>query len=397
MRRILAITTIRSDYDLMSGLYRLLHGDPEIDLRLLVGGAHLSANYGRSVDLIRADGFAILAEIESLIDGDSPGARLKTASILLQSAVDFVANWAPDLILFAGDREDVLVGAILGTYLHIPTVHFFGGDHESDGHADTAVRHATSKLATAHVVPIEEHKRRLICMGEDPTRIFVSGSIALDKFVRARPMSRQNLFARFPGDKQMEGFALLIYHPVDAEMAVAGAQFENILLSLREQGIAAACSYPNTDPGASGIVAVIRRYEAAPDFWFFRNLEREWFLSLYKQARFIIGNSSSGILEAASVPIPAINVGIRQRGRLAGDNVLFCDSDRESLRNAIAHAVDPVFRKRISAVRNLYGDGNSAQMAYEFIKRTDFAALRPKTEDPLYLWRSYGGVPPETR
>src|SRR5665213_494770 len=104
----------------MSGLYALLHADPEIDLQLLVAGAHLSANYGRSVDLIRRDGFKILGEIESLIDGDSARARLKSASILLQSAVDLVSNWGPELILFAGDREDVLIGGMLGTYLRIP-------------------------------------------------------------------------------------------------------------------------------------------------------------------------------------------------------------------------------------------------------------------------------------
>ena len=383
MKKILGITSIRSDYDLMSGLYGLLHADPEIDLRLLVAGAHLSPNFGRSVNLIRRDGFKILGEIESLIDGDSPRSRLKSASILLQSAVDLVSNWNPDLLIFAGDREDVLIGGMLGTYLRIPTVHFFGGDHECDGHADSVVRHATSKLATAHVVSIEEHRQRLISIGENPDRIFVSGSIALDKFRRLKPMSTEELFARFPDGKKLDGYALLIFHPVDAEDQLAGQQYENILLALREHGIPVAGSYPNTDPGHSGIVEVTQRYEMEQDCWFFKNLERDWFLSLYRHARFIIGNSSSGILEAASVPLPAINVGLRQKGRLAGANVIFSEADRAAIGESISQASRPAFRDEVSRMINLYGDGRSTEKAYNYIKSTDFFAMRFKTEDPL--------------
>lgn len=385
MKKILGITAIRSDYDLMSGLYGLLHADPDVELRLIVAGAHLSPAYGRSVDLIRRDGFKILGEIESLIDGDSARARLKTASIFLQSAVDLVSNWNPDLLIFAGDREDVLIGGMLGTYLRIPTVHFFGGDHECDGHADSVVRHATSKLSTAHVVAIEEHRRRLISIGEHPSRIFVCGSIALDKFRQFKPMSTPELFAKLPDGKKLEGYALVIFHPVDAEDQLAGEHYENILLALKDHGIPVAGSYPNTDPGHSRIVQVTERYEADTDCWFFKNLEREWFLSLYKHARFIIGNSSSGILEAASIPLPAINVGLRQRGRLAGENVLFCDPDRGAITESISRALQPSFRKSVSRMTNLYGDGYSVEKAYRYIKGTDFASMLFKTEDPLRL------------
>lgn len=383
MKTILAISTIRSDYDLMSSLYARLHNDPEIDLRLLVGGAHLSATYGRSVDLIRLDGLKILGEIECLIDGDSARTRLKTASVFLQSAVDIISHWNPELIIFAGDREDVLMGGMIGTYLRIPTVHFFGGDHEDDGHADTVVRHATSKLVTAHVVSIEEHMQRLISIGEEPSRIFVSGSIALDKFVRTKPMSRQDLLRRVPEGKHMDGYALLIFHPVDTEDQVAAQQFENILLALRDSGIPVACSAPNTDPGNRRILEVISRYATEPDCWFFKNLEREWFLSLYTHANFIIGNSSSGILEAASIPLAAINVGLRQRGRLTGKNVIFCDDDCASIRQAVATAQRPDFRAAVAKMKNIYGDGHSTERVYEYLKRTDFGAMQLKTQDPL--------------
>ena len=150
MTRILGMTSIRSDYDLMSGVYRRLARDPEVDFKLLVSGAHLSPAFGRSVELIRQDGLEILAEIETLISGDSKSSRLKTAAGLLTGALEVVRAYRPDILVYAGDREDVLIGATLGAFLDIPTVHFFGGDHAADGHVDNPVRHATSKLSTAH-------------------------------------------------------------------------------------------------------------------------------------------------------------------------------------------------------------------------------------------------------
>lgn len=385
MKKILALTSIRADYDLMSGLYALLHRASEVDFRLLVGGAHLSRSFGHTVDLIRQDGFPILTEIECLIDGDSPRSRLKTAAVFLQSACDAVAQWSPDLMIVAGDREDALMGSIMATYLHIPLVHFFGGDHEQDGHADTAARHAISKLATAHVVATQEHRQRLRAMGESDERIFVAGSVALDRFVAHRPLDADELRGLFPAGKMMDGYALLIFHPVDAERDLAGRQFEMILQELRARGIPVCASFPNTDPGNHLVRAAMARHQNEPDCWFFTNLERTQFLSVYKGARFIIGNSSSGILEAASVPLPAINVGLRQRGRAAGANVVFCDADPQSIQEAVSRVEAPAFRAAMAHMHNPYGMGRSCELALKYILDHDFSRLQAKVEDPLRL------------
>ena len=385
MMKILAITTIRSDYDLMSGLYKLLDNDCEIDLKLLVAGAHLSEAFGKTVNLINSDGFEILAEIESLINADTRKSRLKTASIMLQNSVDIVAHWNPDLILYAGDREDVLVGGMLGTFLGIPTIHFFGGDHEKDGHTDTVIRHATSKLSTFHIVSIAEHRDRLIKMGEPIDRILVAGSIALDKFVRHNIDVSENIKDLIPRDKNLDGYAMVIYHPVDQEKENAGAYFENILLELKNAKIPAVISHPNSDPGNHLIAEMIAKYEHDVNFWFYKNLGRDHFLSLYKNARFLIGNSSSGILEAASIPLGVINVGMRQYGRYCGDNVIFCDSDRHSIALSLNKLLSPEFQKVVAKTKNPYGTGKSCQNVYEFIKTTDFKAKQLKIEDPLEL------------
>ncbi len=385
MKKILALTSIRSDYDLMSGLYQLLHSDPEIDLQLLVSGAHLSATFGNTVELIKKDGYNILVEIESLIHADSPKSRLKTMSIFLQNAIDVVATWQPDLILYAGDREDVLVGAMLGVFLAIPTIHFFGGDHEQDGHADTVIRHAASKLSTFHIVSIEQHKQRLLKMGESEQRIRVAGSVALDKFVQHSAKVLTHAAPLFPPNKNLLNYALVIYHPIKEENDEAGAVFENILSSLKERGIPAIVSYPNSDPGNQSIISCIHHHENEADFWSYTNLERDVFLALYKQAKFLIGNSSSGILEAASLPLGVINVGMRQRGRYCDTNVVFCDGKKENIQQAIGLVMSSSFQQALPNVRNSYGDGHSCQTVYSLIKTTDFHRLLKKTEDPLTL------------
>ena len=383
MRKVLAITTIRSDYDLLSSVYKLLHKSEYFDLKLLVGGTHLSPAFGSTVNEIKADGFSILGEIESLHESDSLKARLKSASNLLQGAIDMVSDWQPDLILFAGDREDVLIGGMLGAFLNIPTIHFFGGDHETDGHTDTVIRHATSKLSTFHIVTIEEHKQRLLRMGEPAHRIFVSGNPALDKFAERKRKPSDSVPPSPWLSKDLSSYALLIYHPLDKQSESPGETFDNILQALQSRGIAAAVSFPNSDPGHLEIIRIIERYSNHSKFWFYKNLPRDEFMRLYYGAQFLIGNSSSGILEAASIPLAAINVGLRQRDRYCGANVIFCSTNVVDITNAIDAVQSTPFRDNVAKITNPYGDGASALKIFEFIRNHDFRALIKKIEDPL--------------
>lgn len=385
MKRILAITGIRSDYDLMSALYRRLAVDSGVQLGLLVGGAHLAKSYGYSMDLIRADNLPVLAAIESLIDGDSKASRLKSAAILLQGSVDVVASWRPDLLLFAGDREEVWIGAVLGAYLEIPTVHFYGGDQIATGHVDNSVRHAASKLATYHAVALEEHKARLIALGEAPERISVIGNMSLDNFAAAGPAAPADLRARLGLPPDMRRYALVLFHPDPREARVAPRIARDILRAVRAAGLGACVGYPNTDPANKDIIAMFDEFRDQDGFYFYfyKNLSRDDFISLYKGASFIVGNSSSGIIEAASIPLPAISVGIRQHGRYAGKNVIWAQTDPDSIRAAIARAQDPDFRDSLAGMINPYGDGHSCDRAMSMLKDTDFQAIRLKVEDPL--------------
>lgn len=382
-KRILAFTSIRSDYDLMSPLYKLLHNDPNMEFKILVSGAHLSETYGCSVDLIKQDGFDILSEIETLIDSNSRRSRLKSASLLLQNMIDVVSQYNPDLILYAGDREDALMCATLGGYLAIPTVHFYGGDHSQDGYIDNTVRHSISKLSTFHIVSTEEHKQRLLKMGESVSRIVVTGSVALDNFIQEAKGTVKEIMGVFKISKDIRDYAILIFHPILNDYAQSEQIFTNILDVLSEQKIKTFVSYPNTDPGNKKIIEVINKYIKNDNFVFYKNLERAVFIKLFKNASFIIGNSSAGILEAASIPIPTINVGKRQIGRYAGKNVVFSAIDIKAIENSILKATSVEFLQNIIDMKNPYGNGMSAAKAYEIIVNTDFGELLLKTEDPL--------------
>lgn len=390
MKKIVAFTAIRSEYDLLSSLYKLLNNDENIDLRLIVSGAHLSKTYGFSVKDIENDGLKILAKIETLIDSDSKSARIKSGSILLQNSIDIVANYNPDLIIFGGDREEVVIAALIGGYLEIPTIHFFGGDHVKDSHIDNPVRHATSKLSTVHFVSNSDHAERLFRMGESRNRIYNIGSVALDKFVEEQIVSKDVIRKNFDLEQCFDRFCVVIFHPIPAERDQTASIFENILIALVEKNINAFVSYPNIDPGNREIIDVIDRYKNNRNFIFYKNLPRNMFISIYKNSIFIIGNSSSGIVESASIPIPAINVGYRQTGRKPNDNVIFSNTNKNEIVASIDLALSDEFQLRVKNTLNIYGDSKSTIRAYELIKSNDFKALLFKDEDALEIWKVIG-------
>jgi UDP-hydrolysing UDP-N-acetyl-D-glucosamine 2-epimerase len=388
MRKILAFTSNRSEYDLLSYLYRYLSKDPEIDFRLLVSGAHLSSTFGMTVRHIEKDGLKILDRIETLLDSDSDAGRIKSASLLLQNAIHSVQRFSPDLILYAGDREDVMIAALLGGYLKIPTAHFFAGDHDQDGLIDNPVRHAASKLSAYQFVSLDEHKARLQSIGENPARIFVIGSCALDKFRYEPALSREDLFSRLTSDGRcFDRYAMVIFHPLMDFEEKTVRDLGNILEALKTSGIPAVVNVPNIDPGARKLMDLINAQQNVKNILLINNLERNLFVNVYRHAAFQIGNSSSGILEAASVPAPVINVGERMLGRKSQENVVFTDGSPESIGKAVALATSEQFIDRqVKGIRNIYGDGDSSRKAYEIIKGLDlsnFAEFRK--EDPLLI------------
>lgn len=379
--RILSITGNRADYDLMSYLYRYLNRDPDIEFGLVVTGGHLTDNFGSSIEEIRKDGNPIVAEIEDILSSDHRSSRAKATGILIQSLSDAVRSFCPDVLMAAGDREDVIAMAVVALYMQIPFLHFFAGDQEESGHVDNLVRHAASKIATAHFVSCEEHKNRLLAIGEEENRIYNIGSVALDKFKEEPEIPVEEVMRAF-GLRDFEKYALLIYHP-PAEIQGENLEIEGILAALAERGIKTMVSSPNTDFNHHAILEKYEKYRDHPNFCFYKNLSRNLFVNLYRHAMFQIGNSSAGVCEAASIPIPVISVGSRQKGRGNTENVIFVEDYRQGLSEAIEKAMSAEYRESIKGIENILGDGRSSRKAYEIIKNTDFSGRILKKYDPL--------------
>ncbi|MBD7909614.1 UDP-N-acetylglucosamine 2-epimerase [Sporosarcina gallistercoris] len=382
IKKIVAFTGIRSDYDLLSGLYKKINNNPDLDIKLIVSGSHMSSTYGGSVSEIIKDGIPILAKTESLLDSNSPSVRVKSLSILLLSVVHTIVDYNPDLIIVAGDREDVMAGSLVGAYLEVPVAHFFGGDHAKDGNVDNPIRHATSMLANIHFVTNENSELRLLKIGEERRRIFNIGSPSLDKFLNTEEISKEDLFEFF-NIEYREKYALLIFHPVIDRNESASMQFQKILNALQRKGIFTFVSYPNTDSGNKLILDVISNNIDNPNFYFYKNLDRPKFINLFRNAEFLIGNSSAGIYEAPFLKKPVINVGIRQKGRLSAENVVFIDNSEDSIVEAIEKVESADFKKLVDSVQSPYGDGNSEDLALDLIKTLDFEEFKLKTNDPL--------------
>jgi UDP-hydrolysing UDP-N-acetyl-D-glucosamine 2-epimerase len=382
--RILGITSIRSDYDLMSGIYQALNANPEVEFRLLVGGAHLSPTYGLSIADIRRDGLPILGEVECLLDSNTAASRAKTGAIFLQGAVGYMAAFQPDVVIYAGDREDALMAATACAYLKIPSVHFFGGDHATDGHVDNMARHAISKLSTFHFVTHPAHARRLMRMGESPSRIHVVGNPALDKF-RAEPSMDKTAVLTQLGAPDFNEYAVMIHHPSFGEEDRSADEVTAILTALQQTGMKALVGSPNTDAGGRDILHVYDQYREHENFFFYRNAPRNLFVNLLRNARLLIGNSSLGILEAPTIALPVINVGRRQQGRMPAQNVIFVEPEEGAISEAIHRARSAEFISSLEGMVNPYGDGHSVSRSVGLILSLDYARWLPKTEDPLEL------------
>ncbi|MDQ0156911.1 UDP-N-acetylglucosamine 2-epimerase [Robertmurraya andreesenii] len=384
-KKILAFTGIRSDYDLMSGLYSKINEQEDFEISLIVSGAHLSDTYGYTVQNIREDKIPIIATIENLIDSNSKSSRIKSMSILLQSCIHTVENYKPDLILYPGDREDVMVGALLGAYMNIPTAHFFGGDHATDGHVDNMIRHATSKLSTIHFVSNEYSLKRLIKIGEARERIFNVGSPSLDKFISTPIISKRDLLNKF-NKTEWDDYAVVIFHPMPGEEEMALEYFREILIVLEEEGINAFIGYPNVDSGNRDIIRMIEKYNQDENFVIYKNLPRDIFVNILRSAKFLIGNSSAGLYEAPSIPLGVINVGNRQKGRLAAENVIFVNQGIENIRCGIRKVTSDTFQHRLVNVKSPYGEGDSIEQILSILRKIDLRKLEKKTEDPLGDW-----------
>ncbi len=361
MRRIAFLTAARSDYDIIHPVLRatVLAG---CDVEVIAGAAQMSPFHGRGIDAIRGDGFSIRAEIESLVASETwPGRALSFAHLMNGLATALTTN-RPEILFVTGDREEALAGALAGVFLKIPVAHLHGGDRCFASDVDEVFRPAISKLANLHFVATDEHKERLVKMGEDPAWIWTSGAPGLDCLREEPDLGPESLKDSF-GISLESPYFLLIHHPSPTvDDSNTRDEMEQVLDGALAAGAPVLCSYPNTDPGNIGMRAAIdARAAIEPRLKTYFNIPRALFATAYRRCAAVLGNSSSIVIESPFLKVPGILIGPRQNLRQTADNVIRVAADSAAIGSACASALnDASFRARARATVSLYGDGHAA-------------------------------------
>ncbi|MFY9728275.1 MAG: UDP-N-acetylglucosamine 2-epimerase [Bryobacteraceae bacterium] len=358
-RKIAVVTSSRADYNHLYWPLRELAAHPEVDLRIVALGPHLSPEFGCTASEIEKDGFAIEARIECLLSSDSDVGMAKTIGVATLGLADCLGRIRPDLLLLIADRYETLAPAAVATALRIPLAHVEGGEI-SEGAIDNAIRNALTKLSHVHFTSTELARARVIAMGEEEWRVHRAGAPSLDHLRRSPLMSREQVEARLD-IHFTHPTALIAYHPTT--IARDPTREADALFSALESVPAELLfCYPNADAGSRELIERTKSFiRRTGNGRVFVNLDPVLYWSLLRCADLMLGNSSSGIMEAASFALPAVNVGIRQRGRERARNVLDAEASAASILDRVGAALAEDFRRSVRGMENPYGDGHAAE------------------------------------
>lgn len=353
MRTIGIVTVGRSDYGIYLPVLRRLQADASLRLGLYVTGMHLSPEFGRTVNTIEKDGFDILARIEMLLASDTPEAIAKSVGLGVIGFAQVFSRDRPDLLVVLGDRFEMFAAALAALPFRIPVAHIHGGE-VTQGAIDEALRHSITKLSHLHFTSTEEYAQRVRQLGEESWRVHVSGAPSLDNLRHLPLLGRPELETAL-GFGLETPLLLVTFHPVTLQYEEAAQQGEELFAALEECGVQVVLTMPNADTGGRVLIQMARELAGRnPKIRLVDNLGTARYFSLMRQASAMVGNSSSGIIEAPSFELPVVNIGIRQAGRVRGRNVIDVGGDRVSIQSGIRQALSPAFRAGLSGMRNPY-------------------------------------------
>jgi len=366
MKKILYISGTRADYGLFREVLFQIKKTPNLKVEIIATGMHLMSEFGKTINEIKEDGFKI-HKIDATFQSDSRESMLRFISRLILKLTKKIRHIKPDIIFIQGDRIEMLAGAIVGIYLGIPVIHSHGGEVTST--VDEIARHAITKLSHIHLVSTLKSAERIIKMGEDPSRIFVVGAPGLDVILNKKLISKETVMKKYKLDLS-EPFLLVIQHPVTEEVKESAKQMRETMEALKELKYQSVVVYPSADPGGRKMIEVIEKYRNYPFIQIYQNIPHGEYLNLMKLASVIVGNSSSGIIEAPSFHLPAVNIGRRQEGRERTINVIDVDYNKEQIKKAIKKAIfDKKFREKVKKCKNPYGDGKTGKRIVKILNK----------------------------
>ncbi len=380
-RKVCFVTGSRAEYGLVLWLLKAIEAEPALELQLVVTGMHLSPEFGLTYQQIEADGFAIAAKVEMLLSSDSPVGIAKSIGLGVIGFADALDRLRPDIVAVIGDRFEILAVAQAAMVARIPIAHVHGGE-SSEGSIDETIRHAITKMSHLHFTAAETYRTRVIQLGEDPARVFNVGAVGLDTIANLKLLAGSALEAAL--DFRLEGgpVVLCTYHPATLSDSSGCEALLQLFLAL--DGLPDArvvFTKANADTGGRAINQLIDDYAArnAGRMRAFVSLGQLRYLSLLSGADVVVGNSSSGIIEAPVVRTPTVNIGDRQRARLKAPSIIDCGETAAEISAAIAKALSPEFQRVAAAGKSLFGAGGAAQRITKVIRDTPLEGILHKT------------------
>lgn len=377
MKKIAIITATRAEYGLLRPLIDLVHNDPELELQLLVTGAHLSPNHGNTWQQIETDGFPISKRIEMLMASDTPVAISKAMGLAQISFGEAFEELKPDVAVILGDRYEMLAIASAAIMFNIPIAHLHGGEL-TYGAIDDSIRHAITKMSNLHFTSTEEYRNRVIQMGEHPDTVFNTGAIGLDNIKNLNLFNREELENSLDSKLKAKNF-IITFHPETRNNESVARQIDQLLTALPiADDTLLLFTGANADEHGGEINTILKRFVANhPEHaLFFDSLGQIRYLSCLKHFDMVIGNSSSGVIEAPSFAIPVVNIGNRQQGRIMAENIINCNTNKDEIKQAIEKGLSETFRENIKNLKSPYGNGNAATQILKILKTQEINSIK---------------------
>lgn len=369
MRKICVATGTRAEYGLLYWLMKEIDAAADTELQLLVTGMHLSPEFGSTWQQIEADGFSISAKVDMQLTSDTPAGVTKSMGAGMIGFADALEALKPDLLVILGDRFEMLAVATAAMVARIPIAHIHGGE-ATEGLIDEPIRHSISKMSHLHFTAAVEYRKRVIQLGEHPNRVFNVGAAGLDNIEKLSLLNREE-FEQTIDFKLGAKNLLVTFHPVTLEHATAKQQFGQLLQALDQlEDTRLIFTKPNADSDGRVIIDMIDEYVAAhPQSTIaFTSMGQLRYLSALQYVDGVVGNSSSGLIEAPSFNIGTINIGDRQRGRIKADSVIDCEPEYNSILTAIEQLYRDEFQQMLAGVENPYGKGGMAEKVFEILR-----------------------------
>jgi UDP-hydrolysing UDP-N-acetyl-D-glucosamine 2-epimerase len=375
--KVAIFTGTRAEYGLLYWLINDVKRDKALTLQLLVSGSHLSPEFGLTYKQILDDGFDIAEKIEMLLSSDSPVGTAKSMGLAVVGYADALDRLSPDVIVILGDRYEALAVAQTAMIMRIPIIHLHGGEI-SEGAYDDAIRHAITKLSYLHATSTDIYRQRVIQLGEAPERVVNVGAIGLDHLKRTTLLSHDELAHALEFDLSKPYF-IVTYHPVTLAEEPPIDTFNSLLRALDNfPSHQVIITYPNADDGGREIIPLLTSYgsDRPGRVLAIPSLGQIRYLSAVKYADAVIGNSSSGIIEVPSFDVPTVNLGLRQKGRLAAKSVLHCAATEDGILEAIELAVSRKYKQKNEEISNPYSNGDASSRVIDMIKSFKFSSMK---------------------